>query len=134
MKKIHLIAIVIVGSLGATLLPSVTKAQAQTLSLNLNYSINSPVGEFKDFISKTSYRSWTANLMYGINDKISVGLGTGFNDYYEKFPRAVYKLQSGEDISAVVSNSLQTVPILARGQYNFTPNAAVQPYVALGVG
>ncbi len=110
------------------------QAQEGRLNLNINYSINTPTGDFKDFVNKTSYRSWAASLLYGINDKLSVGLGTGFQDYYQKYPRQVYKLEGGGDVSAVLSNSVQAIPLLAQVQYNFTPQARVQPYVGVGVG
>ncbi|WP_315820858.1 outer membrane beta-barrel protein [Paraflavitalea speifideaquila] len=110
------------------------QAQVGRLNVNINYSINTPTGDFKDFVNKTSYRSWAASLLYGINDKLSVGFGTGFQDFYQKYPRQVYKLEGGGDISAVLSNSVQAIPLLAQVQYNFTPQAAVQPYVGIGVG
>lgn len=125
-----IIAVLIAGLFSA----GMVQAQQGELTLNLNYSISSPVGSFKDFVSKTSYRSWTGSVLYGINDKLSVGLGTGFQDFYEKYPRQTYKLDDGSDISAVLTNSVQSVPLLAEVQYKFTPNAAIQPYVALGVG
>ena len=110
------------------------RAQEGRLHLNINYTISTPVGDFKDFINKTTYRSWAASLLYGINDKVSVGLGTGFQDFYQKYPRDTYKLEGGGDISAVVSNSVQAIPVLAQVQYNFSPQAIVQPYVGVGVG
>jgi opacity protein-like surface antigen len=125
-----IIAVLIAGLFSA----GITQAQERTLTLNLNYSINSPLGDFKDFVSKTSYRSWEGSLLYGINDKLSVGLGTGFLDFYQKYPRQTYKLESGGDISAVVTNSVQAVPLLAQVQYKFSPMAAIRPYVGLGIG
>jgi opacity protein-like surface antigen len=125
-----IIAVLIAGLFSA----GMVQAQQGELTLNLNYSVSSPVGSFKDYVSKTSYRSWTGSILYGINDKLSVGLGTGFQDFYEKYPRQTYKLDDGSDISAVLTNSVQSVPLLAEVQYKFTPNAAIQPYVALGVG
>lgn len=125
-----IVAVLIVGLLSA----GAANAQWGRLNLNINYSVNTPVGELKDFVNKTTYRAWTASLLYGISDKVSVGLGTGFMDFYQKYPRQVYKLEDGGDISAVLSNSVQAIPILAQAQYNFIPGAAVQPYVAAGVG
>jgi len=125
-----IIAVLIVGLFST----GMVQAQQGELMLNLNYSISSPVGSFKDFVSKTSYRSWTGSVLYGINDKLAVGLGTGFQDFYEKYPRQTYKLDDGSDISAVLTNSVQAVPLLAQVQYKFTPNATIQPYVSLGVG
>lgn len=125
-----IIAVLIAGLFTAGAL----QAQEGRLNLNINYSINTPTGDFKDFVNKTSYRSWAASLLYGINDKLSVGLGTGFQDFYQKYPRQVYKLEGGGDVSAVLSNSVQAIPLLAQVQYNFTPQARVQPYVGVGVG
>ncbi|AXY77681.1 hypothetical protein D3H65_28495 [Paraflavitalea soli] len=125
-----IIAVLIAGLFTAGAL----HAQEGRLNLNINYSINTPTGDFKDFVNKTSYRSWAASLLYGINDKLSVGFGTGFQDFYQKYPRQVYKLEGGGDISAVLSNSVQAIPLLAQVQYNFTPEARVQPYVGVGVG
>lgn len=134
MKKISIIASMIAGALLVTLMPNKTQAQQGVTKLNIGYNIASPLGSFKDDVNKTSYRGWTASVLYGVTDKISVGLGTGFQDFYQKHPRSNYKLVEGGDISAVVSNSIQVVPILATGQYNFLPNAAVQPYAGVGVG
>jgi opacity protein-like surface antigen len=125
-----IIAVLVAGLFTAGAL----QAQEGRLNLNINYSINTPTGDFKDFVNKTSYRSWAASLLYGINDKLSVGFGTGFQDFYQKYPRQVYKLEGGGDISAVLSNSVQAIPLLAQVQYNFTPEARVQPYVGVGVG
>jgi outer membrane protein W len=98
------------------------------------YTVASPSGPFKDYVEETSWRGWTANVLYGINDKISVGLGLAFHDFYQKYPRAVYNLQEGGESSAVITNSLQTIPVLASIQYRFMPDAVVQPYIGAGVG
>jgi outer membrane protein W len=131
MKTSYKITAVLIAGL---FVAGMAQAQEGRLSLNLNYSINTPVGDFKDVVNKTSYRSWAASLLYNINDKLAVGFGTGFQDFYQKYPRQVYKLEDGSDISAVVSNSVQAIPLLAQVQYSFTPQAAVQPYVGVGVG
>lgn len=129
MKAIH-----IIGLLAVLLFAGPSVQAQQRFRLNLNYNVAVPAGNFQDFIDETSWRGWTGNLLYGINDRISVGLGTGFQDYYQKFPRAVYSLREGGEISAVVTNSIQTIPLLAVAQYNFLPRAVVQPYVGVGVG
>lgn len=134
MKKISIIASMIAGAFIITLAPAKSQAQQGVTKLNIGYNIASPLGSFKDEVGKTSFRGWTANVLYGVTDKISVGLGTGYQDFYEKHPRSTYKLVEGGDVSAVVSNSIQVVPILATGQYNFIPNGVVQPYAGVGVG
>ncbi|HEX6430203.1 MAG TPA: outer membrane beta-barrel protein [Niastella sp.] len=115
--------------------PFTASAQERELQFDINYAIGIPGGSFKtDAMDKTSFRGWTANLMYNITDKISVGLGTGFQDFYQKYPRSVYKLNEGGEVSAVLTNSIQTIPILAQVQYRFLPGKMVQPYVGVGVG
>lgn len=113
---------------------SAVQAQKGLTKATIQYNLGLPTGSFKNTVSETSARGFKADVLYGINDKLSIGLGTGFQDFYQKDPRQVYKLSDGSDVSAVMTNSIQTIPVLATAKYNFTPGAAVQPYAALGVG
>lgn len=109
-------------------------AQQQKLTMNINYAVNTPVGNFKsDFVSKTSFRGWNANILYGVTDRLSLGLEAGFADYYQKYPRKVYDTKGG-NISAVLTHSIQTVPVMIKGRYNLAPAGIVQPYIGLGAG
>ncbi|MBS1748759.1 MAG: outer membrane beta-barrel protein [Bacteroidetes bacterium] len=131
MKKIKLIlfATALCVAIGST-----ASAQQGRTMININYSVNSPSGSFKsDVISKTSLRGWNLSVLYGLSNNFSIGAQAGFNDFSEKFPRAVYNTKSGA-ISAVLSNSVQTIPIQVKAKYNFFPVAPVQPYVAAGIG
>jgi len=133
--QLRMALLLITSILFFTYMPLATKAQERELQLDLNYSVGIPSGSFKtDAVDKTSFRGWAANLMYNVTDKISVGVGTGFQDFYQKYPRAVYKLAEGGEVSAVLTNSIQTIPILAQFQYRFMPHNMVQPYVGVGVG
>ena len=112
-------------------------AQRGQLKMNLQYSYALPLGSFKtDVISNGSPRGFTGDFLYGINDKFSVGLGLGFQDFYEKYPRALYNTGDKEVTSAVLSNSVQIIPVLAKGE--FYPmggkKARIQPYINAGVG
>lgn len=102
--------------------------------LDLQYSVALPMGSFKDVIHDNSPRGIQASILFGINSQLSVGLGTGYQDFYQKYPRQMYKLENGSDLSAVRSFSIQTVPILALAKWRFAPNAAIQPYATLGIG
>lgn len=109
-------------------------AQQQKLTMNINYAVHTPTGSFKsDIVNKTSFRGWNANLLYGVTDQLSLGLEAGFNDYYQKYPRQVYNTKGGA-VSAVLSNSIQTVPVMLKGRFNLAPSAMVQPYIGAGVG
>lgn len=104
------------------------------VKLNVNYSVLAPTGNFKEYVSKTSFRGWSANVTYRINKKIAVGATTGFQDYYEKTGRAVYKDVEGSDVSAVVTKSIQAIPLLATLHYHLSSGPSLQPYIGLGVG
>ena len=104
------------------------------LSVNFDYSIAQPLGSLKDYTDKTSFRGWRVGLQYQLNDQLAIGLRTGYQEFYEKLPRAVYPVKGGE-ISAVQTRTLQVVPVLATVQYQLTkPDKVVIPYVGLGLG
>lgn len=130
MKKIRIIFPLVIFLFSAFAL----RAQKEEGRLDISYNAAFPTGSFKDMISSHSYRGFNASLLFGISDKIQVGAATGFQDFYQKYPRQLYKLSDGSDLSAVVTYSIQTIPILAKLKYNFTPAAVVQPYAAIGVG
>lgn len=116
------------------LIPGIyTRAQHRVV-MNINYSVNIPTGSFADYIGNTSFRGWNANISYRLNEKLSIGGTTGFQDFYQKNERALYKDTEGSDISAVVTNSIQTIPLLATVRYALTTGGSIQPYVAAGVG
>jgi len=109
-------------------------AQDYGLTLKLNYSVAVPLGAGRDLINKTSYQGFGAEMMYHINRNWAVGLESGSQSFYQKYPRQLYKAADGSDLSAVISNSVDMVPILLKAQYNLMPGATIQPYVALGAG
>lgn len=112
----------------------ITTASAQDrLLFKIGYNTGMPIGSFKDYMSKNSFRGYRGELLYPVNEQIKVGLGVSFNDYYEKLPRQDYQISEGT-LSAVVSNSIQTTPILIKGEYELTKSGWIRPYVGLGAG
>ena len=110
-------------------------AQQGSLKLGLNYNYSFPVSGFKnDLISNNSPRGFMGELMYSFNNKLSGGLLFGFQDYYQKYPRTIYHLSNTQDISAVLSNSVQTTPVLLKAKYFLTPSSYIKPYVSLAAG
>ena len=122
------------GLLALVLVAVVTGQAQQKLQMKLGYNLNTPVGaSFRDAITKTSFRGVNGEITYPLNSQLSVGLGVSFSDFYQKYPRQVYSTKNG-DISAVLTNSIQTTPVLAKVNYNFTKEGLVRPYVGLGAG
>jgi len=123
------LAILVAGSTTA-------KAQSGQLRLDVNYNYSLPLGSFKnDLINSGNPRGFSGALQYGINNKWAAGLGVGYQDYYQKYPRDVYQLNKTQSVSAVLTNSIQVIPIMAKG--TFMPmggKGAVQPYINVGAG
>jgi hypothetical protein len=115
------------------LLNVAVKAQQGEFRAELNYSVGLPAGSLKDAVEKTSWRGGEVAFMYGITDRASVGLMFGSQDFYQKYPRTIIH-ESGSDLSAVVTNSIQTMPFMVKGSMKLAPMGPVQPFVSLGVG
>ena len=120
----------IIFTLAGVLLFATAQGQQGDLRLSLNYQLGIPTGNLKNLVSDASPRGWSGFLSYGVTDKASVGLEVGFQDFYQKYPRRVLH-QSGSDMSAVISNSIQTMPIMLKGKYRFKQDGWVQPFAAL---
>lgn len=108
-------------------------SQQGTWRANLNYGAAFPGSNMKTLFNDASLRGWSGAILYGATDQLSVGLQAGFQDFYQKNDRAVYS-EDGSDISAVVTHSVQTMPIMLKGQYRFTTEGRVQPFAGLGIG
>lgn len=117
---------------------SLSASAQENVKMELNYNVSVPMGSFKnDFINKTSFSGGSGEISYTINPKFSVGLYSGYQSYYQKYDRQVYKLEGNQTVSAVVTNTMDIVPVMLRG--TFFPLAAsatakIQPYVSAGAG
>jgi hypothetical protein len=132
MKKIKIIVIAI-SFLSFISLPA--SAQKGTLKLDLNYNYSIPVSGFKtDLISNTSPRGFRGGIMYAFSNKLEAGLSFGYQDYYQKYPRSIYALSKTQDVSAVLSNSIQTTPFLLKARYFPLNINTVKPYISVGAG
>jgi hypothetical protein len=120
-------------SLIALMVGITSRSQQGEKKLELNYTAGIPTGNLKNLTDQVSWRGMEGAFLYGVTDQISVGLETGFQDFYQKFPRKVFS-ESGADLSAVITNSIQVLPIMVKGRYRFSPAGAVEPYVSLAAG
>lgn len=142
-NKINMLMIVVMSITTAALNAQtieqapVYKTTKGDVKVNLFYNYGLPLGSFKnDLIKDGSPRGFTVDVLYWFKPKWGVGGSVGYQDYYQKTARDVYKLSDGSDISAVVTHSMQLIPIVAKAMY--MPNAenerALQPYVSAGAG
>ena len=126
---------IILTALGIIFISQSVSAQKNAFKLDIDYNYSLPVGGFKsDIVNDNSPRGFMGSLMYVFSDKISAGLGFGFQDYYQKYPRALYLLSKTQEVSAVLTNSIQTTPVLLKGEYFPLTGTYLKPYVSLGAG
>jgi opacity protein-like surface antigen len=146
MKRVYQLIIA-----AAIVLVTATFASAQTLEtvptyndgngseskmrINLLYNYSLPTGSFKnDFIKNNSPRGFNLDLLYWFKPEWGAGAAFGFQDYYQKNARATYKLNDGSDISAVVSHSVQVIPVMAKAMFSPNAESRVQPYLLAAAG
>ncbi|HLK29373.1 MAG TPA: outer membrane beta-barrel protein [Puia sp.] len=104
------------------------------MELNLNYNVGIPSGSLKDYVNKASFRGFTGSIDYAVSSRLRVGLGFGFNDYYQKYPRQVYDEGGNTSVSAVLSNSIQQYPLIAHASYELISKGIIKPYIGAGGG
>lgn len=107
------------------------------LKLHIGYNAAMPTGSLKDqFVSDNSYRGFVGELSYTLNPKVSLGLQSGFQNFYQKYDRAVYKMDETQSISAVKTNNIDIIPLLFKGTYAIggDQSPAIVPYVSAGAG
>jgi len=134
MKKTAIIFL----SIFAAGLITISASAQDKLKMELSYNISSPLGSFKnDYINKTSFRGATGEISYTINPKFSLGLQSGYQNYYQKYDRQMYKLEGNQAVSAVLTNTMDIIPLLLHGTYlplGTSATAKVQPYISAGAG
>lgn len=110
-----------------------TNAQQGTKKFEINYTVGVPTGNLKNVINQTSWRGGEGALMFGLTDQLSLGLQAGYQDFYQKFPREIIS-EAGSDISAVITNSIQVIPVMIKAKYNLASTASIQPFISLAAG
>lgn len=104
------------------------------LNVTLGYGVNIPTGSFSNYVNHPAYKGFNATLAYPLNDQLSLGLSFGYNDYYQKYPRQTYDDGKGNTISAVLTNSIQQIPVLLTANYTLVKKGFIRPYVEGGAG
>jgi hypothetical protein len=132
MKKIGIMLSAIAG----LFVSNIARAQDNKLKVELGYNISAPLGQFKNnYIGNTSFNGFIGEISYAIHPKFSLGLNMGYQNYYQKYDRAVYKMDNNQTVSAVISNNLELMPLMVRGTYFFAGgSSAIQPYFSAGAG
>ena len=126
-----------IGIVALLLISAAVHAQKGNVKADVNYNYSLPMGNFKNnIISNGSPRGGNVSIMYSLSNKLALGGVVGYQDYYQKYPRAVYQTGDHESTSAVLSNSLQSTPLMAKLAYTPLGSSAspIQPYISAGAG
>lgn len=99
------------------------------------YAINFPLGNTADYIEEASFRGISLDYRYFIQPNIAVGVGTGWYTFYEKQDYGTYSSDDGAlSVSGVQYRYINSAPILFVGDYYFSPEEKMSPFVGLGIG
>jgi outer membrane protein len=108
-------------------------AAAQSYA-SAQYSINFPMGNTADFISKPSFRGFTFDYRYEVTPRILVGLSAGWYTFYNE---AGFDSYTSKDESITASGQqyryMNSVPLLVMADYYFSEEN-LKPFIGVGLG
>ena len=99
------------------------------------YAINFPLGNTADYIGATSFRGISLDYRYNIRTNVVIGIGTGWYTFYAHKDYGTYNNDDGSlAVSGVQYRYINSAPILFVGDYYFSPDEKISPFVGLGIG
>jgi hypothetical protein len=100
---------------------------------DLTYNVAFPMGNTRDFISKTSWRGFSLEGGVYLTKHIAVGANFTWNGFYETFPYQTYS--SGTiSITGNMWRYTNSYPLMATAKYFFLPDKKFQVYGGIGIG
>jgi len=133
MKSIKILSIIALLAIGVNM-------TAQDNKTNIYYTMGFPMGDTKDYISKTSFRGMGFEYQYLFSDKFGLGGVLQWSTFYESDPRDTYDFTNNEGVVNGAINGIRykyinTVPMYITGTYYMaSDDAKIRPYLGLGVG
>lgn len=98
----------------------------------VTYSTALGVGETGDFIGRLSWRGFTIDGKYFINDNITLGWTTGWQTLYE--PVSGSFTDGTQTLTGTQYRYLNMLPAMMTANYFFNEDGETQPFVGLGLG
>jgi opacity protein-like surface antigen len=114
---------------------AINVASAQDVGFTISYPMSFSLGDFDDYIAKTSFRGISMELNKRVKTNLDIGVETSWSVFYEKADKATYT-EGTASITGVQYRYTHTVPILAHARYYHGPGSGKKliPYAGLGVG
>ena len=129
MKKYFLISIILFLALTFS---NRSVAQENTL-WEIQWNINMPSGDFKDWIDETSVRGIEFGGNYQFETNVTVGGALGYGAFFYKTPRMTVEY-GNNTVTAVQFRDLYSYYFLAEGGYAYSSDFLITPYARIGIG
>lgn len=100
---------------------------------SINYDIGVPLGDFTNYISKTSWRGFGVSGAKYVTDNINIGGTFLWSGFYEKVDRQTYS-EPGVDLTTSLWKHMYITQLSFDANYSFMPGGTIQPYAGLGMG
>jgi long-subunit fatty acid transport protein len=111
--------------------------QHDKLSMGIQLQAAIPTGSFNsNLVNSSTFRGASLDVLYRIAPQWKIGGAVQYQDFYQKNPRALYNLGDGSLVSGVLSNSIQTIPLMIKGMWlpMGESESAWKPFVQAGAG
>ncbi len=100
---------------------------------NLSYDMSIPMGNTKDFISKTSFRGMSLNVGRYVTDNLDLNLRFSWHTFYEEMPYDSYT-EGSRTVTGKQYRYINSFPMTVGTRYHFNPDSHFSPFVGLGLG
>ncbi len=100
---------------------------------SLNWEIAQPVGEFSDYVDRTSLSGFSLESRSMVRKSVSAGISFSYNRFDQTFP-SEQRTTGTTTITAPVFRYADMFGIRLLGHYYFFEGHMVQPYIGGGIG
>lgn len=124
MKKIYLVVAF------CTIYASSLFAQSNN---TFTYSMGFGTGDLGDFVQAASFRGISMDFRKMVQDNIGIGLGLGWNTFYEELASDTYTV-GNSSLTGKQYRYSNNIPITLSTAYFLKPGETLNPYFGLGIG
>src|SRR5688572_11241373 len=128
--------LIVMYLLQITLVSSFTlKGYAQKNSVAMQYTISFPLGNTKDFVTRTSFRGLTLDYRYLLNQNWRLGGSIGWYTFFNETDVLTYTTSEGQSsLTGKQFRYVNSMPLLAFADYYFHSAQRITPFAGLGIG
>lgn len=100
---------------------------------NINYNLSWGIGNFKDFISTTSYRGFSIDSRWFVSDLFAIGGQLAWNGFYEKHPLKTYEFDGGA-ATGIITTTYYNFTMTFDAYFYPMPEAMIKPFIGVHLG